>query len=228
MEPRRIPAIVVSCFVVLLVTAAGADVWLADYHGYDYTWPLPENYTAPGQFYAAVGPVISMNEDYFILDEETFEYTIHIHSGTLTSVDTLGTYVFYHYEEEDGTISFYEDDRATGTPADYGTYPPNTTSPSTFTDGTQMIGGYFTNLVITIELVDGDGSFSGTLNFNEGAYLENIPANMRDGWTFSGLGLGHPPFVPEGYMNQIDGEVYLEEGTPAQSATWGQIKQLYK
>jgi len=208
--------------------SATRTAWLADYHGYDFTWPLPEDFTSPGQFYAAVGPVISMNEDFFILDDDQFEYTIHIHSGTLTYADTVGTYVFFYYEDGDGTISFYEDSRDEGTLADYGTYPPNETSPSTFVDGTHMLGGAFTSLRIVFEMEDGDGSFSGTINFTEGTYLENIPPDMRDGWTFSGLGVGHPPFVPEGYMNQVDGEVYLEEGTPTKRCTWGNIKQRYE
>lgn len=226
---RSTSAILTSLGLLLLLTsAASATVWLADYHGYDYTWPLPENFTAPGQFYAAVGPVISMNEDYFILDENLFEYSIHIHSGTLTSVEYIGTWVFYHYEAGDGTILFYEDSRTGGTLFDYGTYPPNATCPSTFIDGTPMVGGYFASLTISIETEDGDGMLSGTIDFDRGDYLENIPPDMRYGWTFSALGLGHPPFTPEGYMNQIDGEVYLEEGTDTEPTTWGRIKDLYR
>jgi hypothetical protein len=225
---RRAVLILVGLgLLAALPSSSFGDIWLADYHGYDYTWPLSEDFTTEGQFYAALGPVISMNEDYFILDEDTFEYTIHIQSGTLTSSDTVGTYVFYHYEEEDGTISFYEDSRTTGSGSDYGTYPPNETAPSTFIDGTHMLGGCLTSLTIVIEQENGDGTFSGMIDFDEGDYLENIPPNMREGWTFSALGLGHPPFTPEGYMNQIDGEVYLEGGTPVKSTTWGRIRILY-
>lgn len=222
--------LLVSLVSLLTLAASPAlgDVWLGDYRGYDYTWPLPNDYITEGQYYSALGPVISMNEDFFILDEDNFEYTIHIHSGTLTSVDSVGTYVFYYYQEGDGTISLYEDSRAGGTQFDYGTYPPNDTAPSTFIDGTFMLGGRFTSLRIVIELIDGDGSFSGTIDFDRGDYLENIPPHMREGWTFSGLGLGHPPFTPEGYMNQMDGEIYLEEGTPVEESSWGRIKLLYE
>ncbi len=214
--------------VAMLPLAASGTVWLADYHGYDFTWPLPEDFTSPGQHYDAVGPTISMNEDYFILDEETSEYTIHIQAGTLTSTETVGNYVFYYYQEGDGTISFYEDSIEEGTEADYGTYPPNETSPSTFTDGTHMLGGYFTSLTFVFELEDGDGSLSGMINFDQGEYLENIPPHMREGWTLAAMGLGHPPFTPEGYMNQIDGEVYLEEGTSTKPTTWGRLKKMYQ
>lgn len=214
--------------LVALFAPALADVWLADYRGFDYTRPLFENYTAPGQTYEAVGPVISMNEDFFVLDEDTFEYTIFLNSGSLTAVDSVGTYVFYHFESGDGVIAFYEDAIGGGTGFDYGTYPPNPTCPSTFNDGTEMLRGTLTSLTIVIETVDGDGSFSGTIDFVGGDYLANIPPDMREGWTFSALGLGHPPFTPEGFMNQIDGEVYLTQSTPVERTTWGRIKQLHQ
>ena len=225
---RELSAIaLLGCLLALAATPVFGNVWLADYRGYDYTWPLPNDFITDGQFYSALGPVVSMNGDFFILDEVTFEYTVHIHSGTLTAAESVGDYDFYYYQEGDGTISFYEDSRATGTQFDYGTFPPNDTAPSTFIDGTLMLRGSFVSLRIAIDRVDGGGSFSGTVDFNQGEYLENIPPDMRDGWTFAGLGQGNDPLTPNGYMNQVDGEVYLEEGTPTQESSWGRIKRLY-
>ena len=221
------------CFasaLALLVSAvpAAGDTWLADYRGYDYTRPLFENFTAPGQTYEAVGPIISMNEDFFVLDEDNFEYTVFLNSGTLTAVDSVGTYVFYHFVAGDGVLSFHEDAIVGGTQADFGTYPPNASCPSSFNDGTTMLQGVLTSLTIVIETEDGDGSLSGTFDLVGGDYLENIPPDMREGWTFSALGLGHPPFTPEGFMNQIDGEVYLTTSTPVERTSWGRLKQLHR
>ncbi|MBU1702613.1 MAG: hypothetical protein KJ970_01310 [Candidatus Eisenbacteria bacterium] len=224
----RVSSITILILVATLSAPVMGSVWLADYHGYDFTWPLPNNYTEDGQFYAAVGPLVSMNEDFFVLDEDNNEYTMHIHSGVLTSTYMVGTYAFYEYMNGDGTLNFYEDPFVGGTPADYGTYPPNPTSPSTFIDGTFMLGGSFESLTIIIETVSGDGNLTGTLNLNDGDYIGNIPPNMREGWTISALGLGHPPYTPEGYTNQIDGEVYLEQQpTPTKQSTWGLIKRIY-
>ncbi|MBU1700633.1 MAG: hypothetical protein KJ970_11760 [Candidatus Eisenbacteria bacterium] len=221
-------ALVALCLAALFTAPAIGSIWLADYHGYDFTWPLPQNYTDEGQFYATIGPMVSANADFMVMDEDNYEYTVHIHSGALSTTETVGTYVFYNYYGGDGTISFYEDSRIDGTSADYGTYPPNPTAPSTFIDGTHLLGGYFTSLTIVIETVSGNGSFTGTINFNEGVCIENMSSTIRAGWTLAALGLGQPPYTPSGYTNQVDGEVYLDQlPTATHSATWGQIKSFY-
>lgn len=210
----------------LMAAPAGASVWLADYLGYDYTWPLPHDFTSPGQYYDALGSIVSTNPAYI----PTFpgvEYTFHIYSGTLTSADTLGTFGVYRYEAGDGTIGLYGDLIPPGSNFDYGVNPPNGTAPGTFIDGTLLLGANFDFLQILIDLGTGDGSLSGTLMFNSGDNLPSIPVDMLDGWTFAGLGLGFPG-TPEGYIWQIDGEIYLPDPTSTKESSWGGIKKLFE
>jgi hypothetical protein len=81
----------IAALLGLQAAAVNGEVWLADYWGYDYTRPLPNDFTTDGQTYEAVGPLASMNGDFYILDEETFEYTMFINSGTLSGFEAVGS-----------------------------------------------------------------------------------------------------------------------------------------
>jgi hypothetical protein len=219
-------ALLLGTVVVLLSGAAKADVFLADYLGYDYTWPLPNDFISPGQKYAALGFVPQVNQDYIAWDP-SLEYTFHIHSGELTLADTVGVFLKLTYEDGDGTFQIWKDSPVVGTPADYGVNPPNGTAPSTFTDGTLVLGGTFGVLTILVNMDTFDGSLSGTIDFDSGSDLPNIPPGMQDGWTFAGFGWDYPG-IPEGYTWQIDGEVYLPEPTPVRQTSWGELKREHK
>ena len=215
-----------ALLIVTLAGSAGASLFLSDYHGYDYTWPMPWDFTSPGQMYDAVGMVTQMNPAFHVIDNAQ-EYTMHITSGMLTDPDTLGTFAIYKYDSGMGTFGIYRDVIGNGTTADYGMWPPNPTAPSTFIDGELVLGATFTTLTIIIDLNTGDGSLSGTMNFDSGLEIGNIPPGQLDGWTFAGLGAGMPG-TPDGYIWQIDGEVYLPDPTSTQQVNWGKIKKLFQ
>jgi hypothetical protein len=212
--------------LLLTTVPASASIFLADYLGYDYTWPVPNDFTTPGQDYDAIGVITTINPAFHVVDN-AFEYTFHIHSGTLTGADTLGNFGIYHFDSGDAAFGILRDNTATGTTGDYGVNPPNATAPSTFTDGTLLFGGSMPTLMITVDLTTGDGSLSGTIDFDSGSEVPNIPPDQLNGWTFAGLGAGFPG-VPEGYIWQVDGEVYLPDPTETQETNWGGVKSLFR
>lgn len=221
----RMFALTLAVCGLLVSVPASASVWLADYLGYDYTWPLAHDFTSPGQYYDALGSVVSTNPT-FVPTFPGVEYTFHIYSGTSTYADTLGNFGIYRYEAMDGSIGLYGDLIPPGSSFDYGTNPPNGVAPATFIDGTLLLGATFDFLQITVDLTTGDGSLSGTLSFNSGSDFGNIPGDMLNGWTFAGLGAGFPG-IPDGYSWQIDGEIYLPDPTATEESSWGGIKKLF-
>jgi hypothetical protein len=218
----RIAALVIIA-TVALAAGAGADVFLMDFAGYDAVWPLDMG--QPGSSYWALGDVNAVNPTYLTVDYGNNEYTFVLKNSWYVSSDTVGTNIFHTYSA--GKLDLWEDPIATGTHREYGINPANATSPSTFQDGVNVLGGDFTgNLTIYIDMMTGSGSVSGNLNFTRGTQLGNIPLNQREmALTIAGV-MFMPPMGPEGYFWQIDGQVFLPEATPVEKTTWGRIKQL--
>lgn len=221
MKSLRYRGVVLAGAVVILVAvAAWANVYLLDFNGYDYWWP--------SNCYNALGDVTDFNPDYLSLDFSTNEYTISLQQICVTSVDSTsfpGMKIFYL---EGGTLDIYGDDLVTGTHRDYGTNPPNATAPSTFEDGQLILGGDFSQMTVTWNMMTGEGSLEGVLTFNRGAQLDSIPEAQRDGWTLAALRVtGSEIPTPEGYFWQIDGQVYISDPIPVENSSWGQIKQQY-
>ena len=114
---------------------------------------------------------------------------------------------------------------AGGTPFDYGINPPNATAPSTFEDGLLMLGGAFEHFTIVTNMTTGVSTLDGVLNLDDGDQLDNIPADQMEGWAFAGQGWDLPD-IPEGYIWQIDGEVYIAS-VATESVSWGSVKSLF-
>jgi hypothetical protein len=108
---------------------------------------------------------------------------------------------------------------------DYGSNPPNATSPSTFTDGiSTYLDGYFTDFTLTFNHATSSGSFVGTLNFTGGDVFPLLAD--PEGWTFGSDIAG---FSPNGYDLEINGDVYLfVEPVSVEASSWGAIKGLYR
>jgi len=212
---------------LLVVPAAQADLLLLDYFGYDYTSPIPRDFTTVGQDYVAIGDVTDINPDAVVTDPINNEYTFVMMTGTLTGADTtwthLGDMATYEFNAGDGTFHIYEDPIATGTNRDWGTYPPNTTAPAYFEDGTLILGATFTNLTITVRLSDWTANLNGTLSFYCGEEWGSLPC--YEGWTFAGQTI--EPGQPDGYMWTIDGLVYVEE-ISTERTSWGDLKGLFR
>lgn len=228
MKKALLTLAVVCLMAGMWAIPSSANIWFADYRGYDYTYPNPGDIGGVGQVYEAVGPMVSFNGDYFLPDEVNYQYTVFVNPGTLTGTETIGSYEIYHYENQDGTLLIYEDPISTGTAYDYGSNPPNGVSPSTFVDGTLLFGAEVNSFTITIETTSMDGQFVGLLDFTSGSALGNIPTGQTDGWTIAALGQFLQNLVPSGYMNQMDGEIYLPIATSTEETSWGGIKALFE
>ncbi len=215
---HRGTALAIAAAVVLIVAVAWADVPLLGFNGYDY-WN-------PANCYNAVGEVTEMNATYLTYDYGTNEYTFYLSNMCVATVDSLTYPGFKLITFSTGYFDVYEDPIAGGTAFDYGINPPNATAPSTFTDGTAIIGGDLNGMTITWNTTTGAASLSGMVDLNRGSQLANIPVDQRSGWTLAGL-RGNTPGMPDGYNWQIDGHLSITEPTPTRSSTWGQLKHQY-
>jgi hypothetical protein len=212
-----------AAWAFFVVPTASADILLCDYLGYDYTAPLPRNLNPP-DFYVGLGDIDNVNPEAVITDPSTYQYTFVLISGTCTGADTLaGVYGRYYYSAGDGTFHIYEDLIAGGTPRAFGVNPPNPTAPSTFQDGTLILGAQFVNLTIIVNLNTWRASLNGTLDFYCGEDWGDLPC--YEGWTFAGETV--EAGIPEGYIWAIDGKVYVQE-TGIENTNWGDVKKLFR
>lgn len=121
-----------------------------------------------------------------------------------------------------GQITFYVDSKPSN--HDYGTNPPNVTSPSTFQDGlSTYLDGVFTDFTMTWTQGTGTGSFTGELEFTGGDVFPLL--TNATGWTFGGTIAG---FSPVGYDLEVNGQVFIQGPSGTDEATWGSIKNLYR
>jgi hypothetical protein len=216
--------------VIAVPVFADSDIFLLGFAGYDYENPnpVPGTYLAVGEGYKAIGFVTSFGA-YLApyVDIMANEYTYHYYDLTVQS---------YFYEDgytevafaNPGRGRFYEDAKTGGTPALYGVYPPNATTPSTFTDGTVILGGHIEYLVLSYDANANQGGFTGNIGFDEGTLLGQIPVAQRDGWTLSGLAGRPNPTIPDGYDHQISGECRIPGPVSTAHRTWGALKALYR
>lgn len=213
--------------LAVAVPPAKADVFLADFQGYDFTWPLPSCLDCPGQYYEAQGFVGSVNPAYLTFNYGVNEYTFVLGNDLFfADADTFGTVVVSYYTA--GDIDFYEDPIAGGTA---GTYDLDALCDPfwdrlTFQDGTNVLHGEFTSFFIVNDTSTGNGNLEGVTDWTGGTQLGNIPVSQRTGWTFGAIGirLGTSPC---GYHWQIDGECYLPSPVPVTPTTWGDIKSRF-
>lgn len=213
--------------------ATGEEVLLFGFTGFDYEDPdgAPGTYLAPGEGYKMVGTITSVGpwlEPW--VDESVNEYTVHFFDLTVDQNFFFAPFLTVTFHPN-GRGRYYEDALVGGTAADYGTNPPNLTSPSTFIDGVMQIGGKIDNFVLTYDFSINLGNFQGDMTLDEGPDLIYVPPGSYAGWTLAGLnnqGIGGNPSVPVGYDHQVDGECRKPGKTPATHRTWGAVKSLYR
>ncbi|MGH7742522.1 MAG: hypothetical protein ACRENS_10935 [Candidatus Eiseniibacteriota bacterium] len=227
-------AVALLCVALLSASAAHAapaDIPLLGFTGYDYhvASPASTHYLDAGDQYFSLGFVTSfdpallgshvdssVNEYTFLLDGLAVQATFY--SGGLLEADFVSA--------PSSRARFYEDALATGTHADYGASPENATAPATFIDGQVVLGGQISSFVVTYNFGVDQGTFSGSINFDEGSDLAFIPVSQRGGWAFGGI--AGNPLVPQGYDHQVNGQCQVPSSTPVAHVTWGAIKSLYR
>jgi hypothetical protein len=227
MRTRNYFALFATLAALALPAGAHADQFLADFRGFDYEDPNnTPGFGNVGDGYNSLGLVISVNPSLLTINNVANEYTYRFNNLSAVSTESAPPFLFVFYTA--GDFDIYEDSRGGGTAADYGTNPPNATAPSTFIDGTNILGGTVSNFVLTLDLSSGTGSFNGDIAFNRGTQSGSIPAAQLGGWTFAGLTSGGGTGAPAGYQHQVDGEIRVPDVVPVTTKSWGQVKSTYR
>ena len=173
--------------------------------------------------------------------DPTKEYT-YIFSG-LTSAGTVGPTAIaggstrWTTNYGNGQFFIYEDNSPDApNPVAMPASPPNATVPANYTDGTVILSGNIVNFSTTITRFStgsyatsfrGDFAFTGGTLFNlvgpEFGLLTGLWC-ANDDAAPGVLGLCD---LPTGYSSHPNGK-FDQPSTPAQTSTWGAIKQLYR
>jgi hypothetical protein len=222
--PRLILA--VALLLALPLSAARAQSLLFDYLGFDYENPNPDvtMFGEPGSGYVGLGLVPSLFAP-LSPDTAANEYT-YVITGLISSTrSTFGDYFIVDYGT--GTLSIYEDSKSTGTPADFGSNPPNPQAPSTFNDGTLFLQGTLSGFQFVYNTKSKSGSYEGVLDFTSGSQFGNLAPGQEKGWTFSGAS-GNALNIPPGYAHQVDGQAFVNAPLIVHRASWGAIKNVYR
>jgi hypothetical protein len=229
---RRVCVMVAILLAALpaLAMAASADVPLLGFSGYDYhlASPASTHYLDVGDAYFSLGLVTSFDATLLggHFDTSLNEYTFILNGLTVNASYYSGGFLEADFANPGARARFYEDALASGTHGEYGVAPENSTAPSTFTDGVIALGGQISSFVVTYNFGTDQGTFSGSIDFDEGSDLAFIPAAQRSGWTFGGI--AGSPLVPQGYDHQVTGQCQVPSVTPVAHVTWGEIKSLYR
>jgi len=173
----------------------------------------------PNDELQVVGMINSIRQPLF-WSPSVYSYTWYAHGLISTGSVVYGSTHITEYIG--GEISIHVDTLPSN--ATYGTWPNNSTAPSTFTDGHAVyLQGKFQSCTVTFNTNNLSGSFVGEVVFNSGnAYPQLQSAN---GWaigsTISGLS-------PAGYSGALNGSLYVNGPTELAARSWGQVKSLYR
>ena len=218
--------------------AFAADELLVSFEGYDYEDADndPLVFGAAGDWYNAIGHVQS-GHALLGLDLVNNQNTFQFSNLWSTGFNDFGPFRFISYSP--GRVRVFEDPIGGGTAGDFngsafadddcaaGAAPPNDTAPSTFIDGTLLLGGVVSGFVISWDFGSNTGSFSGNVSFDEGTKLGNVPPLVAS-YTFAGLTSGVATCTYPGYDHQVSGEIRIERQTSTKHSTWGNLKALYR
>jgi hypothetical protein len=226
---RTAIALILGMFLLSAARAAAApaQTLLVDYVGFDYESPNPDTtlFGEVGSGYVGIGFVTQLFAP-LTSDTATYEYTYRISGLTSTARTVVGPYIVVDYSSP-GYLWIWEDSKTTGTPATYGTYPPNATAPSTFVDGTLYLGAELHNFQFIFNTSTGTGSYEADYVPFNGTHYPEIPADQQTGWTFAGA-TENALNIPPGYLHQIDGQIFLNEPVPTVPSSWGGIKAKFR
>lgn len=225
LSTRLVLVLLMACAVS--VPAAHAQSLLFDYVGFDYEYPDPNpaDFGGVGDVYQGLGEVGTLVWP-LVSDQTNYQYTYYFDGLSASARNTVSPFVIIDYTGP-GTLTIYEDSRTTGTPADYGTNPPNGVAPPTFVDGTAILVGKLTNFRYVLNTGTNTGSFEADFEVVGGTQLGNFPLDQRAGWTFAGTS-GTSVTVPPGYDHQVDGQTFLNPPTATRTGSWGGIKARYR
>jgi len=208
-----------SLLLIVLATSGLAQNPAIDYLGYGWETGgfLPSEAGDVLYFTCSAGAI----DPVFGVDLGTEEVTFYMYDLVSTGeIDTGGNNVMVNYSG--GYLDIYRDAAQN---ADWGTYPPNATSPATFTDGTLLFRGAFTSMTVFVNIV-GNGAFEGALDGIAGEILSEVCQDCA--YTWGGTFLkGTGAQIPDGYDLQVDGLFELDGAVANEESTWSGVKSLY-
>jgi hypothetical protein len=204
--------------LALAAVPAAAQVATIDYYGFGWeTGGIPPS--NPGDVLTFTG-VADFVDPVFGVSLGSAEITFHAHDLISTGEVPLGGgNVVIAYTG--GTLDVYVDPAQN---ADWGVFPPNGTSPSSFVDGDLLFSGNFSSFSLFFTSA-GDGAFEGNLDGVAGSILNGGCTDCA--FTWGGAFTPDVAQVPDGYDLQIDGQFEVDLAVPTQETGWGHVKALY-
>lgn len=230
---KRLPRLLLFAAVTLFAVPAQSATreFLCGFTGFDYVVPaapgtpglIPTPFLALGDEYCAVGFVTSMSPLLAGVTNPTDEHTFHLAEAMTSSIYWDGSVLEVIFAPH-ARYRIYADAVHN---ASYGVNPPNPTAPPTFVDGTLVLGADISNLVLVYDYTTNQGNFDCSAVLDEGSQLGAIPPAQRAGWVMSGTAGRPNATIPDGYVNQLSGEVQIPSVVPAAHRSWGSLKKLY-
>jgi len=215
---------VLAAAMTILASPAFAQNAILDFQGYSWeTGGFPAS--NPGDVLQVVG-VVDALDSRFGVNLATEEVTVHASNLVSTGqIDIGGGVLSVAYVG--GNLDVYRD------PAmdhDYGFNPPNATAPSTFTNGSLLLGGTFDSFFLFYDPSTGSGAYEGNVLFSSGSGLTTLNQISANAYTFGGVLSSNAAGgnVPEGYDLQVDGVIEVEVIVGVEQKSWGAVKNLYK
>lgn len=153
--------------------------------------------------------------------DPTKEYTFVF--DQLTSTGTVDNGATWKVVYNGGRFRIYEDANPN---RNYGTNPPNATSPSTFLDGVLVLEGTFSNFITNSNKFNPGGNYNADLVCTGG---REFPLVSCAGQGFTGYmqGVWNRTGALTGYIRSCDGKIDLFDcPVPVQGSTWGRVKTL--
>lgn len=216
---RSVSLVTLLAIVALAVPSSGTDWASINYVGFgweDGGFP-PSN---EGDVFYFVGSATAA-DPIFEVDLEVDELTFYLYDLiSWGMVEEVGySWVTYH----GGHLDVWRDPQRN---AQYGTDPPNSTVPSTFTDGTLYFRGPFINFTIYL-YPNGTGEYYGELNGEEGEVIGDIVC-YGCVVTFAGLFTQESGAqIPDGYDMQVTGTLLVDEAVSTEQTSLSKVKALF-
>jgi hypothetical protein len=231
MKRRPLFVLLAASALFTIPAQSATREFLCGFTGFDYVVQavpggpgIPTPFLALGDEYCAVGFVTSMSPLLAGVTNAGDEHTFHLAEAMTSSIFWDGQVLEVVFAPH-ARFRIYEDAVHN---AAYGTNPPNPSAPPTFVDGTLVLGADITNLVLVYDYTQSQGNFDCSASLDEGSQLGALVPAQRSGWVMSGT-VGRPnATIPEGYVNQLSGEVQIPYVVPAAQRSWGSIKSLYR
>jgi hypothetical protein len=191
-----------------------------DFYGFDYLEGPPYGVGSIVRVPMLFDPI--QPDPALPLDLAGNEYTVMVTDLQIVDAQSSGGVVVLTYAG--GLVQLFEDPSKNAAWSDD---PPNAQVPGSFTDGTLILGGTFTDCVMIYDLTTSTGVVQGHVDFITGTRLGELV--VPSGWLFYGGVSTQPIFgIPSGYIMAWDPQLLSPESVPARSATWGRVRGLFR